>query len=434
MPAAANKHDRATQTSMPAQPRLLVIDCSYTFEAIRERRLEDSVTCRDLGGFFSHVWTVHPFATLLTSERWAPRFGEPVLHEINPSHSFIDGKVGRSASLARMFPLNFLLGQAHLFSQLKALVRRERIDVIRAGDPLYAGLLGWALARACGVPLLVRVGANNDKIYETTGTPILPRLMRSRRVEKIVERFVLKRADLVAAANGDNLKFALANGARADATTLFRYGNLIDKRHFQDPASRPSGREKLAELGLTPGKFILYVGRLEPVKHADDVVRVLAALRATSHDLKAVLAGEGRSRDEIAALARELGVEDRVVLAGNRDQEWLSQIIPHAAAVVSPHTGRALAEAALAAVPIVAYDIDWQSELIEDGVTGALVPHKDWGGLADAVERFLLDPAHAKAMGWAVRERARVMLDPQALDRHEQESYQALLDRAGAAR
>ena len=41
--------------------RLLVLDSSYCLEAIRSRGLERSVTCRDLGGFFGHVWTVHPF-------------------------------------------------------------------------------------------------------------------------------------------------------------------------------------------------------------------------------------------------------------------------------------------------------------------------------------------------------------------------------------
>src|SRR5207249_3226718 len=56
--AAADARDRVTR------PRLLVLDTSYSLEAIRANRTEASVTCRDLGGFFDRVWTVHPFATL----------------------------------------------------------------------------------------------------------------------------------------------------------------------------------------------------------------------------------------------------------------------------------------------------------------------------------------------------------------------------------
>ncbi|MFZ1738876.1 hypothetical protein, partial [Sphingorhabdus sp.] len=73
---------------------LLVLDASYTLEMIKERGMEKSVTCRDLDGFFRDVWSVHPFASLLTSESWSPRFGKPVWHDMGPRHTFIEGKVG----------------------------------------------------------------------------------------------------------------------------------------------------------------------------------------------------------------------------------------------------------------------------------------------------------------------------------------------------
>ncbi len=409
--------------------KLLVLDSSYALEAIRARDLEDSVTCRDLDGFFEHVWTVHPFATLVTSEGWASRYGQPEFHSLAPAHTFIEGKIGRFHKLRWLPALNFLIGQIGIFITLARLIRKERISAVRAGDILYLGLFGLALSRMCGLPLVVRVGGNNDKVYETTGQPMQRRLFVSRKIEKQVERFVLERADLVAGANQDNLNFALANGARPKFSTLFRYGNLIDRRHFAAPVERAGGRALLGELRVEPHRFLLYIGRLESVKHPEDVVRVLAEVRKRGHDVKAILTGDGQSRVALAELARELGVEDQVVFAGNRDQEWLAQIIPLAAAVVSPHTGRALAECALGAAPIVAYEIDWQGELIEAGVTGELVPHLAWQEMADAVERFLANPAYARAMGDSVRQRALEMMDPTLLNQHEREQYVALLDR-----
>jgi hypothetical protein len=50
--------------------------------------------------------------------------------------------------------------------------------------------------------------------------------------------------------------------------------------------------------------------------------------------------------------------------------------------------------------------------------------------MADAVERFLLDPAYARAMGDAIRKRALEMLDPATLDQHERDQYERLLRRA----
>lgn len=414
----------------PATDRaLLVIDSSYTFEAITQLGLEDSVSCRDLDGFFRHVWTVHPFASLLTSPAWAPRFGASQSYAVNRRHTFIEGKVGLSRRLARVFPLNFLLGQLRLFRELRRLVLDERITAVRAGDPLYLALLGWAVARSTGIPLLIRVGGNYDKVYQTTGKPIIPRLMRWRWVEKRVERFVLPRADLVAGANQDNLDFALANGARPEVSTLFRYGNLLDKRHFVPPEQRRIDLAALAPLGLRPDGFLLYIGRLEEVKHPDHVVRTLAHVRARGHDVKAVLAGDGRLRASLAALAAELGVGDHVVLPGNCSQDWLYTAIAAAAVVVSPHTGRALSEAALGAAPTVAYDVDWQAELIESGKTGTLVAHGDLAALGAATEAMLTDRATARRLGRNLRERALDLLEPGKLDEHERDQYRALFER-----
>src|SRR5437763_8167494 len=117
---------------MIREPRrkLLVIDTAWTLEAIRDRKLEHSVTCRDLGGFFEHVWSVHPFATLLTSDRWGPRYGRPRTYELGSKHTVIEGKVGRFPWLKWFFPLNFMLSQMDLFLRLAGLIRRERLAVI----------------------------------------------------------------------------------------------------------------------------------------------------------------------------------------------------------------------------------------------------------------------------------------------------------------
>lgn len=414
--------------------RLLVIDTSYAYEAIRARQLEDSVTCRDLDGFFEHVWTVHPFGSLV-SEGATSKFGEAEVHSLGAAHTFIDGKIGRFAPLDSIPLLNFAASQGEVLAKLTGLIRREKITAIRVGCPLYNGLLGLLLARAFGIPLVVRVNANYDKINAATGKPIMPRFFRSYRIEKQVARFVMSRADLVAAVNQDNLQYAIENGARPELSTIFRYGNLIDKRHVAPPETRDRDPSLLQEFWREPYRFILCIGRLEAVKHPDDVVRVLAELHKRGHhDLKVLMVGDGQEKAALVELARELGVTDHIAFCGNRDQQWLSQIIPQAAAVVSPITGRALSEAAFGAAPIAAYDLDWQGELIQSGKTGELVPARSWSKMADAVERFLRDPTYARAMGAAARKAAFEMLDPETLNQHERDEYAKLLRRFGTTR
>ena len=408
---------------------LLVLDASYTLEMIRERGLENSVLCRDLDGFFGHVWSVHPFATLLTSDSWTPRYGRPFWHRLGPRHTFVEGKVGRYSALRQVFPVNFLLSQGLLFLALLRLIRRERIKVIRVGDPLYLGLFGLALARLTGVPLVIRVNGNNDKVRESTGQPLYPKLFGTAKMEKRIERFVFPRAHLVAAPNQDNVDFSIANGAHPDRVTIFRYGNLLAAEHLREPRERGCDDALFQRLGVRPGQYLLCVGRLQSVKFPDDALRVLDRVRRQGFDVRLVYAGEGPMRAELEALSASLGISDAVVFAGNQDQSSLAQLNAHAAVVLSPLTGRALSESALGGAPIAAYDLDWQSDLIETGKTGELVPFREPEAMAKSAVRFLADRDYALAMGRAVRERALEMLDPERLNQHERDEYSKLLER-----
>ena len=89
--------------------------------------------------------------------------------------------------------------------------------------------------------------------------------------------------------------------------------------------------------------------------------------------------------------------------------------------------GRALVEAALSGVPIVAYDFDWQREVVVDGKTGYLVPNKDWIELSNKTEYILTYPVSGKKMGENAREKVLEMMNPERLERHEQNVYSKLL-------
>ena len=99
--------------------------------------------------------------------------------------------------------LNFAMSQCALLVELGRLIRRERINVIRASDPFYLGLLGLILARSNHLPLVVRLIANYDMSFYSDGRPAYPRLFRTRAIEQQVGRFILRHADLVAAGNED---------------------------------------------------------------------------------------------------------------------------------------------------------------------------------------------------------------------------------------
>lgn len=192
---------------------------------------------------------------------------------------------------------------------------------------------------------------------------------------------------------------------------------------------RATADKDLAEIGLLDEKFLVTVARLEPMKYVEDAIRVIAELIRRGHSVKLLIVGDGSLRKELEGLVATLGLRRAVIFAGYRTQEWLASVLPRATVILSPHMGRALTEAALAGVPIAAYDYDWQREVVVDGETGYLVTHQDWMGLSDKTEYILMHPDRGERMGKNAREKVSEMMNPDRLEQHEQNEYTKLFER-----
>jgi glycosyltransferase involved in cell wall biosynthesis len=407
---------------------MIDFDSAYTLKILRERNIATLVTGRDLGGYFDHIWTVHPVASLVDGEDPTRRYGPPDVVELAPRHTMIEGKIGRYAWLRRFAALNLALSLLSLYRVVAGIAREQHVDLIRAEDPTMNGILGWLLAKRFRLPLLVGVWGNPGAVRAQTGEPLMRRLFRAPEAEARVERFVLRRADVVMAQNEDNRKFCISQGAKPENAVIFRLGNLLYPPHFSQPSDRGDGLGKLAGLGIV-GPFAIAVSRLEKLKLLDHVILAVASLKRRGYTITGVLVGDGAYRGELEALAEKLDVSEHIRIIGNRSQDWLVDVMPAATMVVSPLTGRALAEAALSGAPVVAYDIDWHSELIETDVTGELAPYLDHHGLADGMARILDNPVRAQRMGKALRARTLAMMDPATADATQIAVYRSLLNK-----
>jgi ubiquinone biosynthesis O-methyltransferase len=405
---------------------------SYTLKMFEQRQLQQALDSRRLGGYFSRVISVHPLAGVF--EAGDDRFGRPIVTRIDDAQIFVEGRLGRTRWLKAVGPVNFLLAQVDLLNQLIRMSREAGISVVRVGDPYYLGIMGWLLAKRLDRPLAIRVPFRYDEIRRITGRATMPRLFRFGWVEKAIERFIFPRCDLIAGANEDNMRYAIENGGRAEVATVFRYGNLLHSCHWVEPRNRPSADADLEELGLRGTVFVATVARLEPMKRVEDTIRIVAELVRRGCDIHALIIGDGSLRAALEEDSRARGLQRRIVFAGERKQEWIARVLPHAAAILSPHMGRALVEAALGAVPIVAFDYDWQREVVSDDETGYLVANGDWMRMADCTQSLLSDPARARAMGANARAKVSIMMDPARLMHHEQATYSSLLERWEAAR
>jgi glycosyltransferase involved in cell wall biosynthesis len=403
---------------------VLFLDMSFTLSMFRERKLHQALESRKLGGFFSHVISVHPLAGLF--KRGKERYGLPRVTKLDEGHWFIEGSVGASRFMSWLPPLNFFLAQIWLFLLLYRTARGANVDVVRIGDPYYLGLFGLALSRLLRVPLVVRACADYDLLHAASGKAMFPRLFRYRSIEKKIERFIFPRCDLVAGANKNNLDYALAHGAKPDRGVVFRYGNLLNAIHYSEPAERAGRPRLLDELGLY-APFLMTVSRLEKMKQPEHNLYVLRELHSRGLKVTFLFVGNGSMWEELAATAKSFGLSKYVYFAGNCSQEVIASLLPIAQVVLSPHMGRGLTEACLAGAPIVAYDYDWQAEIIHGGQTGELVKNGDWRRMADKAMIMIQDRPRAHMLGKAAREFALKMMDPERLTSFEAGTYAALL-------
>jgi glycosyltransferase involved in cell wall biosynthesis len=397
---------------------VLYIDSAYSLAEVREKQHESFFLARHASGFFKGVISVHPMADVVGAEdRRIDVFS------LTPDHTVIEGKAELLRLPRILLPLNFLLSQARLYQMLVRLVRREKVSMVMVADPFYSALLGLAVARRCGIPFGIRLGGNSDEIYEATGALAMPRLFPSYRIQKAVQRFVLKRADLVAGINRNNLGFGLNNGARK-LTAIIPISSNVAATHRRPLTARQDGRPLLQRLGVpTEGPVLLYVGRLIELKHPDDAVRAMAAVIRRHPGTAGVLAGLGPMQAQLEGLARELGVASSIFFVGQLDQEALSRIIPHCI-MLSPSAGQlALLECALGGAPIVAYDRDFQPEFIDDGVDGFIVPYRDHAAMAERAAKILADRNLARGLSEAVRIKAEFHVDPNRVREAEWDAF-----------
>lgn len=235
-----------------------------------------------------------------------------------------------------------------------------------------------------------------------------------------IESRLMARVDTIVAATPlDRAQMVWRYNADAERIRVVPCG--VDLRRFR-PRDMTAARASL-DLPPPPHRLLLLVGRIEPLKGIDSLIRAVALLRARRpewrDELTALIvggAGEGaRARwnaeqRRLDALRVALGVEDVVRFVGARPQEQLPVFYAAADVVTMPSHYESFGMAALEAIacgrPVVVTNAGGPACIVEDGVSGLLVPPDDPAALADRMERLLVDAEQRNVIAAAAHERA----------------------------
>jgi phosphatidylinositol alpha 1,6-mannosyltransferase len=261
---------------------------------------------------------------------------------------------------------------------------RHRTEIVHLASPVILGAHGAAVARRLGLPMVA--------VYQTD----LPSYARAYRLGPAGEAFAWRwlrgihnRAARTLAPSTVTATGLLGRGIG----NVWLWGRGVDTRRF-DPARRsPQIRAELAPEGEL---IVGYVGRLAPEKR----VELLAGITALP-GVRLVIVGAGPAepvlRERLHA-ARFLG---------ERRGDELAAV--YASLDVFVHSGpyetfgQTLQEAAASGLPVVAPAAGGPLDLVEDGLTGYLVPPGDQDAFAAAVARLAADPQARTAFGAAGR-------------------------------
>jgi len=160
---------------------------------------------------------------------------------------------------------------------------------------------------------------------------------------------------------------------------------------------RPAGKEKSRrELGLGEGKIILFVGRIDPVKGVEQIVKAMPYLQNSTENKLVVIGGDGNSLDETAKLrgiARELNIEDSVIFAGSIKQDKLPLYYSAAdVCVISSYYesfGLVALESLACGTPVVATDVGGARSIIREGETGYVIADNEPRRIAEKIDLLL---------------------------------------------
>jgi glycosyltransferase involved in cell wall biosynthesis len=136
------------------------------------------------------------------------------------------------------------------------------------------------------------------------------------------------------------------------------------------------------------------------------LIESAASVREQFPDTRYVLVGDGEQRSVFEKQARDLGVRDNFLFLGLRSD--IPDILASCDIALLPSRAEGLSNAVLeymaAGLPVVASRVGGNAELIQDGVTGILVPSEDSAALSAALLKLLSEPSLARRLGQAGRE------------------------------
>jgi glycosyltransferase involved in cell wall biosynthesis len=308
-------------------------------------------------------------------------------------------------------------------AELYRLFRRTRPDIVHTHNP-KPGLYGRLAARAARVPGVV------NTVHGLYAQPTDRWLRRT--FVYTAERVAARCSDVELVQNVEDAEVLRRLGVPQDRLQVL--GNGVDLARF-DPArvSREEADAFREEIGVaTSDVLVCSVGRLVLEKGYREILAAARAVMGSRSDVSWVVVGpaDGDKTDAVSGPDQERASQQGMHFLGFRSDMPRVYAAADLFVTASYREGfpRAAMEAAAMGLPVVATDIRGCRQVVDDGLTGLLVPVRDADRLARAVADLAADAPRRDAMGAAARARAHREFDQQRVIERTLAAYDRLLD------
>ncbi len=168
-----------------------------------------------------------------------------------------------------------------------------------------------------------------------------------------------------------------------------------------DLIHKASGKEIRAKYGFENDFILLQVGNIARDKRQKDSLNALQLLSRKHENVKLVFDGEG-PKEELIALSKQLGVEDKVLFLHSGSDEELAQVYAACDVFVFPAQitwGLAVIEAMAASKPVIVSNKSGASEIIQNSQNGFVVEEPNPKNMAAQIEKLITDPELRRKIG-----------------------------------
>ncbi len=306
--------------------------------------------------------------------------------------------LGKKGASILLYPVDFLISVLKLF----ILIRKRGYDLVLTNSA-KADIYGSAAARLAGKPVVWRIHDIVDRDAFNSLNLFLFGFFGKFFASKVLAISNAVSRAIISIGVPEEKVLTIYNGVNVQAEI-----DAEKRRKIRD------------EFGLDEGTPVaVMVGRLVDWKGPDVFIRACSAVAQQVQQAKFLLVGSPLYGDKeyvnfLKKLSSELKMDEKIIFTGFREDAFdvisSADCLVHASTLPEPF-GLVIVEAMSLGVPVIATNAGGVPEIVEDGVTGILVPPGDANSLASAMVRLLVDPDLRKEMGERAKTRAFELFD-----------------------